>query len=79
MKVKDLEPLLPRYSDNSGFDVQIIYNTDKRGLAWCKYELYRPEENPKQRNLTVIGIRAGVLRFGGNYDDDLTLIVEETK
>ena len=77
MRIKDLEPILPRYSDNSGFDCQIIYKDDKHPLFLCRSELYRPNENPKQRELEVIGLQSGILRCGGHFDEDLVLIVKE--
>lgn len=80
MKIKDIEQFLPKYSDGSGFDVQIVYNTDKYGrYAWCEHDLYRPKTKPDQRELTIKALEPGIGRFGGNYDDTFAIIVEESE
>ena len=77
MKIKEIEPYLPRYSDGSGYDVDIRYNTDKNGGPWCKRDSYHPSTKPGQRDLTIKAIEPGCPGFGGNYYDTLTIYVEE--
>lgn len=79
MKVKEIEPYLPKYSDGSGYDVDIRYNTSKSGGPWCKRDSYHPSTKPGQRDLTIKSIQAGCIGFGGNYDDTLTIYVEESE
>ena len=75
LKIKDIEHLLPRYNDDSGFDVQIIYKEGHRLLAFERSELYRPDEHPKQRNLEIISLLPGLTRVGGYYDDTFAIVV----
>lgn len=79
MKIKELEPFLPKYSDGSGYDVKIRYNTSKWGGPWCDSDLYQPKTKPGQRELTIKLLTAGCLGFGGNYDDIFTIYVEESE
>ena len=75
LKIKDVEHLLPRYSDDSGFDVQIIYKKGRRLLAFEDHDLYRPDEHPEQRNLEIVSLLPGLTRAGGHYDDTFTIVV----
>ena len=76
MKVKELENILPKYNDGSGFDCQIIYNNGERPLFLCKHDLYRPNEKPEQRDLEVEEILPGLTRSGGHFDDTLAIVVD---
>lgn len=75
LKVKDIEHLLPRYGDDSGFDVQIIYKEGRSLLAFERSELYRPNEHPEQRELEIISLLPGLTRSGGHYDDTFGIVV----
>ena len=75
LTIKDIEHLLPRYADGSGFDVQIIYKEGHRLLAFEHSELYRPNEHPEQRNLEIISLLPGLTRSGGHYDDTFAIVV----
>jgi len=79
MKIKEIEPYLPKYSDGSGYDVDIRYNTSEHGGPWCKRDSYHPSTKPGQRELTIKSIEAGCPGFGGSYDDTLTIYVEESE
>ena len=79
MKIKELEPFLPKYNDGTGYDVKIRYNTSKWGGPWCDSDLYRPETKPGQRDLTIKSLASGCPGFGGNYDDTFTIYVEESE
>lgn len=79
MKIKEIEPYLPKYSDGSGYDVDIRYNTDKNGGPWCERDSYHPSTKPGQRELTIKSIAAGCPGFDGSYDDTLTIYVEESE
>lgn len=79
MKIKEIEPYLPKYSDGSGYDVDVRYNTDEHGGPWCERDSYHPSTKPGQRELTIKSIAAGCPGFGGSYDDTLTIYVEESE
>ena len=76
LKIKDLKYMLPKYSDNSGYDCQIIYNNPRHALFLCKHELYNPLEKPEQNELEVETILPGLTRTGGDYDYTLAIVVE---
>ena len=76
MKVKDLEQFFPRWNDDSGFDVQIVYNEPKHEVV-RRSDSYHPTTKPGQRELTVKAIRCGLLHPGGSFDEQLTIYVEE--
>ena len=76
MKVKELENILPKYNDGSGFDCQIIYNNGEHPLFLCEHDLYKPNEKPEQRDLEVEKILPGLTRSGGNFDDTLAIVVD---
>lgn len=73
MIVKEILPLLPKFSDDSGYDVQCIVWDKKKPLAY-----YEKETNIKEfLDYEIIAIKSGVLRFGGNYDEQLCLVLAE--
>lgn len=79
MQIKEIEPYLPVYSDGSGYDVAIRYNTSEHGGPWCERDNYHPSTKPRQRDLIIKAIAGGCPGFGGNYDDTLTIYVEESE
>ena len=79
MKIKEIEPYLPKYSDGSGYDVDIRYNTSKHSGPWCERDGFHPSTKPGQRDLTIKAIAPGCPGFGGNYYDTLTIYVEESE
>ena len=73
MKVKDLKPLLPRYDDDSGYDVYIQEDRSINKWPVPRNVLYRPEKHPALDDLEVVAITPGINRYG-EFDATLTLI-----
>ena len=73
IKVKDLKSLLPRWSDDSGYDVRI--QEDKSINKWPvpRNVRYNPKKYPALDELEVIAIKPGINRYG-EFDATLTLI-----
>lgn len=86
MTVRDLLPILPKYGDNSGYDVTINYISEfrtwtetRKGISTQKTQEYyghislNDEKAEEMINCEVKEIRAGRLLAGGDCDESLQL------
>ena len=91
MKVKELLPLLPRFSDDSGYDAHVaIYDESHRPALFkfcmvpdCKktyspYSLLPFKSKEEIYDMDVISLESGHLFAGGNFDESLYIIVKES-
>lgn len=82
MIVKDLLPVLPRYSGDYGFNVNFVEVNDKHSkFLWSsinKYDSETGKELPTDKllNTKVVSIEAGRPRPGGHFDEQLQVYVE---
>ena len=90
MKLKELLPFLPRFSDNSGYDACVAVYDHSFSPAWFRFAripddckkvescfLY-PWKTPKDiYESEVSSIESGHLFAGGNFDETLYIIVKE--
>jgi len=86
MTIKDLLPVLPKYGDNSGYDVVINYVSEfrtwpdaRKGTQTQKYYDHISLNNEKAKDMMdceVKEIKAGRLLAGGDCDESLQLWLE---
>lgn len=95
MTVRDLLPLLPKFSDNSGYDVKINFKVRQKKSDWMNWEsvslgninrtvdencfLYPFKNCDEILDCEVIKIQSGKLLVGGDVDESLQLYLSTTK
>jgi hypothetical protein len=71
LKVKEILSILPRYSDNSGYDVKFVKVDPKH--ARFNWESMRFSDDLLESEIE--SIQAGRTRIGGHYDEDLHVYI----
>lgn len=70
MKVRDLLPLLPRYSDDSGYDVTIRYKNGAVGFYTMRYVSIDPRFSQRPFNSVDEILDEEVESIGAGYRGD---------
>lgn len=73
MKVRDLLPLIPRYSDDSGYDVTIRYKNGVVGFYTMSYVSIDPCFSQRPFNSVDEILDEEVERIGAGYGEDNAL------
>lgn len=71
MTIKDLMPILPKYHDNSGFDVVVTIGN------WRNIYKTFSQLSEEDLNREVLAIEQGKALVNGDFTEELHLLVKE--